>query len=586
MHWLKNLLEGTPEIALFACLAIGFAVGKVRVKKLSLGGIAGTLIVAIFIGMIGTISVDDQVKQIAFALFIFTLGYISGPSFFASLNRRSLKYFTFTGIEVVSVLAVTAVATLILNLDVGTASGLMAGGATESAVVGTASDAIAKLNLPADQIKTLQGNVGTAYSISYICGLIVIVLLTSQIAPAIMKIDLKAEATKLWKKLGNSTIDPHAVAALPELVGRVQQVSRAAGQRVAQLEAAMGGQATVERIRRAGTSVDFGPDTTVQEGDVLVLVGPRSDLVHAGEVVGPELPASDGLNMELEKADVFVTSKQYLPATIEELQHQIPRQTRHGVFLTGVSRMDNALPMQPGTEVHVGDTVTLSGAAKDVDAFSSRVGFKLTSAVKADFVWIGLGVVVGFLIGKITIRVGSIPLTLATGGGCLLAGLLFGYIRAKRPTFGQYDPAAASVIKDMGLAVFIACVGLSSGPQAVHLVEKYGASLPIAGICMTLIPATISLFVAFKLMKLPAPLGLGSVAGQQCSTPAITAIQQAAGNTTPLISYTIVYALSNIALPLMGPVVVAMVNGIHLTPPPGRPGPGTGQSWTRAFALW
>jgi putative transport protein len=155
-----------------------------------------------------------------------------------------------------------------------------------------------------------------------------------------------------------------------------------------------------------------------------------------------------------------------------------------------------------------------------------------------------------------------VPLTLGTGGGCLLAGLAFGWARAKRPTFGQFDPAAASVIKDLGLAVFIACVGLSSGPTAVNLVKQYGISLPIAGICMTLIPATISLIVAFKFMKLPAPLGLGSVAGQQCSTPAITAIQSVAGNTTPLISYTIVYALSNIALPLLGPVVVAMCRAI------------------------
>src|SRR5580698_1333244 len=129
VHWIKHTLEASPEIALFLCLALGFAVGKVKVKKLSLGGIAGTLIVAIFIGMIGKVALNDEVKNIAFAMFIFTLGYISGPSFFASLNRRSLKYFTFTGIEVVSVLVVTAAATKILNLDVGTAAGLMAGGA-------------------------------------------------------------------------------------------------------------------------------------------------------------------------------------------------------------------------------------------------------------------------------------------------------------------------------------------------------------------------------------------------------------------------------------------------------------------------
>ncbi len=306
----------------------------------------------------------------------------------------------------------------------------------------------------------------------------------------------------------------------------------------------------------------FDSDTMVQAGDVVVMVGPRGELVHADDVVGPELAASDGLNMELEASDVFLTNGQYLPDTIEHLQDKIPRQTQHGVFITGLSRMDKDLPVQPGTQVHRGDTIKLTGAARDVDAFASRVGFKLNHAVKMDFVYISIGIVLGFLIGKLSVRFGSVSLSLGTGGGCLLAGLLFGWFRAKQPRIGQYDPAAASVIKDLGLSVFICAVGLSSGPEAVRLVEKYGASLPIAGVLMTLIPACISLFVAFKLLKLPAPLGLGSVAGQQCSTPAITAIQQAAGNSTPLISYTIVYALSNIALPILGPVVVAMVRAL------------------------
>jgi putative transport protein len=401
VHWIKSTLEANPEIALFLCLALGFAVGKVRVWKLSLGGVAGTLIVAIFIGMIGKVALNDEVKNIAFAMFIFTLGYMSGPSFFASLNRRSLKYFTFTGIEVVAVLAVTAAATKILDLDVGTAAGLMAGGATESAVVGTASDAISKLPLPASTISTLQANVGTAYSISYICGLITIVLLTSQIAPAIMRIDLRAEADKLWRKLGGSAESKDAAAALPEIVGRVQQVSRAAGRKVSDIEHLLGAKATIERVSRAGASVEFGPDTPVQQDDVLVMVGPREEMVHAAALVGPELPAKDSMNLDLEVAEVLVTNKEYVPATIAELQARIPQQTQHGVFLTGLTRMDSQLPVRPGTDVHAGDTIRLTGAARDVDAFAAKAGFKLNHAVKADFVYISLGIVCGFLIGKI-----------------------------------------------------------------------------------------------------------------------------------------------------------------------------------------
>ncbi|WP_106397386.1 aspartate-alanine antiporter [Actinocorallia populi] len=560
MQWFQKLLQGTPELALFLCLALGYAIGRVKVWKLSLGGIAGTLIVAILVGMAGEVSLNDQVKNIAFALFIFTLGYLSGPSFFASLNRRSLRYGVFTVIEVVSLLAITAAAVLLLDLDAGTAAGLMGGGATESAVVGTATDAIGKLNLPPDQIQTLQANVGTAYSISYICGLITIVLLTSQIAPAVMRIDLRAEARKLWTQIGGGAEDPAQATALPDLVGRAHTVTVADGSAVSAVEGSLGPHATVERVIRNGRRLDFEPGTRLRAGDVLVLVGRRDPLIHADELIGPEV-AAHGLDFDLDVEQVLLTTKAARGVTLGELKTHVPPDA-HGVFLTGVTRMDHRLPLRDGTQLNTGDVVRLTGARSDVRTYAKKIGFVLDTSVKADFVFIALGVTLGFLIGKLTLTLGAVPLSLGTGGGCLLSGLLFGWLRARHPTFGQYDPAAASVIKDLGLAAFICAVGLTSGPQAVELIEKFGLALPVAGVLMTLIPACISLVVAWKLMKLPAPLALGSVAGQQCSTPAITAVQGIAGNATPLMSYTIVYALSNVVLPLLGPVVVAMARSL------------------------
>ncbi|HEY1176997.1 MAG TPA: aspartate-alanine antiporter [Phytomonospora sp.] len=562
MDWIKNIIQSTPEIALFLCLALGFALGAVKVWKLSLGGVAGTLIVAIVVGMIADVKLNDEVKNIAFAMFIFTLGYLSGPSFCASLNRNSLKYGVVTCIEVVMVLGITAIAVLIMGLDVGTAAGLMAGGATESAVVGTATDSIAKLPLPADQIATLQANVGTAYSISYICGLITIVLMSSQVFPLIMRIDLRAEAEKLWRKLGGGSTDEGASPALPGLVGRAHQVVAADGRTVDQLETALGRGAAVERVLRGGDTLPTEGGTKLLLGDIVMLVGPREAVLAGDKLIGPEVAPRRGTDLELDVADVVVNAKGFNAATLGDLREQIPPQARHGVFLSTITRMDHELPVKNGTEIHKGDTVRFTGTKSDLASFTPKVGFRIDPAVKFDFVFIAVGVVLGFLIGKLVLQLGDVPLSLGTGGGCLLSGLAFGWFRARRPQIGQYHPAAAEVIKTLGLATFICAVGLSSGPQAVELVEQFGFGLPIAGILMTLLPASVSLFVAWKLMKLPAPLALGAVTGQQCSTPGITAVQQAAGNATPLMAYTIVYALSNVALPLMGPVVVAMARAL------------------------
>ncbi|WP_218005663.1 aspartate-alanine antiporter [Actinomadura hibisca] len=561
MDWLKHLLKDLPELALFLCLALGFALGKVRFWKISLGGVAGTLIVAIFVGMLG-VTLNDQVKNIAFALFIFTLGFMAGPSFFAHLNKSSLRYGVFTAIEVVTILAVTTVTILLLDLDVGTAAGLLAGGATESAVLGTATEAIGKLNLPADQITTLQANVGTAYSISYICGLITIVLFTSQVAPAIMRVDLRAEAVKLWQRLGGGG-DDDAPSSLPNLVGRVHRVSAAAaGATVGDLERMLGDGVTVERLRHAGKVAAATPGTALAAGDLVALYGPREALAGADARIGPEVGDTSGLDRDLDVADVQLAKGPFAGRTLGQVRREVSPSDRRGVFLTRVSRSEQDLPLQPDTTLHAGDVVRLTGDAKAVDAAARKVGFRLDTGVKADIVYISLGVILGMLIGKLVLPLGDVPLSLGTGGGCLLTGLLFGWLRSRHPKHGQYDPAAASVIKDLGLAAFICAVGLSSGPQAVELIGRYGFALPVAGILMTLVPASISLLVAWKVMKLPAPLALGSIAGQQCSTPAITAIQQAAGNSTPMMAYTIVYALSNVVLPLLGPVAVALARAL------------------------
>ncbi|ETP61768.1 MULTISPECIES: aspartate-alanine antiporter-like transporter [Burkholderia] len=118
--------------------------------------------------------------------------------------------------------------------------------------------------------------------------------------------------------------------------------------------------------------------------------------------------------------------------------------------------------------------------------------------------------------------------------------------------------AAAEFLKDFGLAAFVAETGMSAGPDALHLVRSYGVALPIAGVLMVLVPGVLSLWIGTTVLKLEAPMQRGGIAGQQCSTPAISTLIGIAGNSAALIGYTITYAISNVLLPLAGPVMVAL----------------------------
>lgn len=557
MGAVTDLLKQNPDLALFLSLAGGYAIGRIPIWKIKLGGICGTLLVALLLGQTG-VTLDAGVKELAFTLFIFTLGFTAGPSFFANLNRRSLRYFAFPVVEVVLVLAVTSVAVVVLNLDRGTAAGLLAGGATESAALGTASEAIGKLDLPAHTITTLQANVATAYTISYLCGLVTIVLFTSQIAPLLMRVNLADSARALLRTLGGGTGDDGQQAALPDRVGRVYKVEAAAGRTVVEVEGDLGDDVAVERIDRDGTTVTVAPGTALRAGDWVLLIGLRTEVLQAQTVIGRECGAPDGFDLELVSTDVVFNKRRLSHHTLGELRDRIPVEDRRGVFLTDVTRSEHQLPVRDGTVLLSGDVLRLTGVGASVSRLAKRIGYRIDPGVHADFIYLGLGLAIGLLVGKVSIG----PITLGTGGGALVAGLVFGWLRAKHPTFGAYDPAAAAVIKELGLVTFIAATGLASGPQALTLIKQYGAALPVAGVLCTLVPAVTSFLIGWRLLRLEPPILLGCVAGQQCSTPAITAIQQAAGNSTPLIGYTVVYALSNVLLPLLGPVIVGLAGAL------------------------
>ncbi|MER5872301.1 aspartate-alanine antiporter [Streptomyces sp. NPDC002044] len=556
-----GVLRDNPEFALFLCLAVGYLVGKLRVGPITLGGICGTLIVSLLLGAWAHVEIDADVKTIFFALFIFALGYMAGPQFFANLNRRSLRFFALCGIELVSVLAIAIGLAKVFDLDVGTAAGILAGAATESAVVGTATEAIGKLpGLTAEQVTTYQGHVATAYTVCYLFGLVTIVIYTSQIMPMMMRINLRDASRELWEKMRGSggSLESDEREALPGLVGRTYLVTHADGRTVGDLETNFGGRVTVEVVKRGSTTLTPRPDLELTLSDLVLIVGRRANTIEAGRVIGPETPGIPGVDTPLATSQVAVTDRAVSGKSLDDIQRTHPEFARDGVYVTDVLRNDQHLPATPETVVERGDVVTLVGARSGLDRVVAKIG-TVAKNDATDFIYLGFGIAFGSLLGQLVVRIGGVPLSLGTGGGCLVSGLLFGWFRSRRQTFGAFPPQAATTIKDMGLALFIACTGLTSGPQAWPLLKEYGALLPFAGIAMVLVPATLSLVVGRKLLNIEKPLLIGAIAGQQCSTPAITSVTQVAQSSVPMLGYTITYALSNFLLPLTGPILVGIL---------------------------
>ncbi len=195
MNFLQSLLHQAPEIALFLSLAGGYWIGKFQFGRFQLGGVAGSLLVAVLISQIG-VSIDSGIKAVLFALFIYAVGFESGPQFFRSLGRQSLREIVMAAVLAISGLVTVIVLARVFGLDKGLAAGIAAGGLTQSAIIGTASSAIAKLGLAADEVQRLQANVAIGYAVTYIFGSFGAIIVCVNILPWFMKREIRDDAIK------------------------------------------------------------------------------------------------------------------------------------------------------------------------------------------------------------------------------------------------------------------------------------------------------------------------------------------------------------------------------------------------------
>lgn len=560
MEWIQGQLSHYPEILLFLALGIGFYIGKFQIGKFQLGGVAGSLLVAVALSMFG-VSVDNGVKSILFALFIYAVGFESGPQFFKSLGPKSIKEILLAAFMAIVGLATVVIMAKIFDLDKGLAAGMAAGGMTQSAIIGTASDAIARLDLPMAEIQKLQANVAIGYAVTYIFGSLGAIIICVNILPKFMGREIHDDAVAAQKERlkGAFLLNSGQALAMPEIVGRIYRVENAVGKSVSEIESYVDN-VTIERIKRNDQLIDINQDLRLEAQDIILIVGRRADVVSIANKIGPELQSSSGMELVMDTIDVVLKNPQYAKRTLGDIKASTSKLLKQGVFITGIKRGGDPIPLTDDTEVFLGDVITAYGAEQDIKRFIKEGGTPVPESIKTDWVFHGFGLVLGLLIGLIVVRVSGVPITLGAGGGALLSGLLFGWLRTRHQTMGNMPPAASQLLKDLGLAGFVAAVGLQSGLQAIQTIKESGLTLFMIGVVVTIVPLILSMFFARFVLKYDnVAILAGALSGARSANPAFGGVLDKAGNSIPTVPFAITYALANVFLTLLGPFVVALV---------------------------
>jgi len=558
---LSSILKESPEILIFLSLAVGYFIGKFKFRGFGIGTTASVLLAAMALGQFG-IEVPPVLKSISFALFAFCIGYQVGPQFFGALKKEGLNYLWISVVVVLAALATAVLLGRLLHFDPGTTAGLFAGAMTQSAVIGTANGAVDQLAIAAEAKKALSNNIAVAYAITYLFG-VVGVIIFFKLLPGLFRIDLKSEAEQLERNMGGGT-----ESRSPELFSWSRQVGLRAyeitngtivGKTVQEVEGLfLPARVAVYQILRQGELFEPERETLLTHQDTLVVAGKYVGLVSAPEIIGREVDVSMIIDFVGESLDVCVLNPEVAGKTLAQVAALAGG--AHGIFLTRMTRQGHDLPLLEDTRIGKCDVLRLVGTRELVERAAQELGYAQRPNAITDLVMLGVGCVLGTLVGMIVLPVGGIPLTLGTGGGVLVAGLICGWLRSVHPTFGQISDGGQWLLNDLGLSLFVACIGLSSGRAALEALQTSGLTIFLAGIVLALVPIVAGMIFGRYFLKMNPVLLLGALTGARVIPQAMTALEEDAESATPALGFAAPFAFANVFLTIMGSIIINIMH--------------------------
>lgn len=565
---LENFFVNNPSMLLMAVLAVGFIIGMFKYKMLALGTVTSVLLVGIGAGILfPEVKIQAPLKMFFFLLFLFAIGYSVGPQFFRGFKRTGLPQVIFAVLMCAVCLVVTWLVAKAAGYNAGEAVGLFSGAQTISAVIGVGQETIKGINASPEVKSSMENIIPVMYAVTYVFGTAGSAWIIAFLCPLFYGGLNKArqDCRDEEAAMGESLLDqPGYTDSRRQVAFRCYKVESdwfgTAGKTVAEIEAYLlkdGKRIFVDRVRHNGAIIDTpDPTLTVIPGDEVVLSGRREFIIGEQTWIGSEVIDPQLLSFAIKTQPVIIRNKAIEGVPVKTLLSQ---DYMHGVSIKEITRQGTVkVPVRSNVEIERGDQVVLVGLPFDVDTAAKKIGVAQKLTISTDVIFMTLGILIGGIIGVLSIKAGNVPVSLTTSGGALVMGLIFGWWHSKRPNYGQMPPAANWIFRELGLNVFIACVGIECGPHFIEGFQHVGWMLFVWGAIATTVPLLIGIVMARYIFKMKAGTALGCVAGSRTTTAALGAVEESMQSTVPAMGYAVTYAVGNTLLILSGVVMVIL----------------------------
>lgn len=553
-----NLLSANDILLLFVVLALGLCLGKIRLGNIQLGSSIGVLVISLVLGE-QHFSINTNALSLGFMLFIFCVGVEAGPNFFSIFFRDGKNYLMLALIMVGSALLLVLGLGKWFHWDIGLSAGILAGSLTSTPVLVGAGDTLRQVISDPQQLAIMQDNLSLGYAITYLVGLVSLIF-AARYLPRLQHQDLPTSAQQIARERGLDA-DSQRKVFLPVIrayrVGK-ELVEWSDGKNLRELGIYRQTGCYIERIRRNGILASPDGDAVLQEGDDISLVGypdahARLDpsFRHGKEVFDREL-----LDMRIVTEEVVVKNHNAINKRLGKLQL-----TDHGCFLNRVIRNQIEMPIDDEIILNKGDVLQISGETRRVKSIADRIGFIAIHSQMTDLFAFCAFFIVGLMIGMITFQFSSFGFGIGNAAGLLFAGILLGFLRANHPTFGYIPQGALTMVKEFGLLVFMAGVGLSAGSGLNRSLGGDGLTMLLCGILVSLLPVVICYLFGAYILRMNRAMLFGALMGARTCAPALEIISDTARSSIPALGYAGTYAIANVILTLAGTLVVMLWPG-------------------------
>jgi putative transport protein len=527
-------------LALFTILALGALLGSFSWRGISLGT-AGVLFVALVFGHYG-ISVPKAVQDLGLLLFVYAVGLQAGPRFFRMFRKQGLGYV----IIGVAVALTGALATLglayALKLPDDLATGLYTGALTCTPALAAALDVFARL------LPSTSAAVSVGYGIAYPFSMIGVVLLV-QFLPRLLRRDLRAEEQNWLAERQKE---------MPSLVVKQLLITNRNmdGKSLRELDPHRLAHVNITRVRRGDQVSIVKPDYILHLGDIVMAVGPHSEMEKIKLVLGEETEVPMDMNASIATQDLELNSALFVGRTLAELQVW----ENYGVIITRIRRQGLEISPVGSMLLEIGDGLHVVGDRQDVQEFIKKAGGDTRKAEETNMLPYLLGLVLGVGLGLIPFHLANgVDVKLGTAGGAFLVALLIGHFGRIGP-LRLYVPAAAkNLTRELGLMLFLAGAGTTAGAQFVQVIQNQGWSLLLAGAVITLVSVAVALFLTMKVFKLGTLGTLGAMTAAMTNPPGLSAANNQTATDQATLAYASVYPAALIFKILFAQILVTLL---------------------------